>query len=235
MTLIQPLSDSILTNCVKPAFNAWRNGELATLNDFEEEAKGRIEWFMNSSSMQTAIQEQVEPWSEEVIHGIEMDICEISRKHHVEFSISHGALNIQANGGKQNGLTINFLNVIHTVVSIVLMVVSGIVCGGSGLALLTAGILGVVLGALLALVFAVMGKKLAVRLLMKMNIPVLMRRMISENSIVSSQNRQKISAGICQGMLEDQTMVDDLVKQVSGCIETAISDATGDVERAMVA
>ena len=56
--------------------------------------------------------------------------------------------------------------------------------------------LGVVLGALLALVFAVMGKKLAVRLLMKMNIPVLMRRMISENSIVSSQNRQKISAGI---------------------------------------
>lgn len=231
----QPLSDSILTHCVKPAFNAWRNGELATLNDFEEEAKGRIEWFMNSSSMQTAIQEQVEPWSEEVIHGIEMDICEISRKHHVEFSISHGALNIQANGGKQNGLTINFLNVIHTVVSIVLMVVSGIVCGGSGLALLTAGILGVVLGALLALVFAVMGKKLAVRLLMKMNIPVLMRRMISENSIVSSQNRQKISVGICQGMLEDQTMVDDLVKQVSECIETAISDATGDVERAMVA
>lgn len=231
----RPLSDSILTNCVKPAFNAWRSGELATLNDFEEDAKGRIEWFMGSASMQTAIREQVEPWSEEIIHGIEMDICEISRRHHVDFSIHHGSLSIQASGGNQKGLTIDFLNVIHAVVSVVLMVVSGIVCGGSGLALLTAGILGIVLGALIALVFAVLGKQLAVRLLMKLNIPVLMRRMISVNSIVSSQNRQKITAGIYQGMLEDRTMVRDLVNQVSECIETAISDAAGDVERAMVA
>ena len=234
-SISEPLADAILTNCVKPAFNAWRNGELATLNDFEEETKGRVEWFMNSSSMQAAIREQVAPWSEDIIHDIEMDICEISRKHHVEFSISHDALNIQAGGGNRNPLTIDFINVIQGVVSIVLIVVMAMICGGAGTALLVSGPLGIILGALIAVLAIALGKDAATQFMMGMNIPGFMRRLISVDSIVSGENRQKITSGICEGMLEDRAMIDSLVDQVSDCIDTAITDAASDVERAMVA
>lgn len=231
----EPLSDAILTNCVKPAFSAWRNGELATLNDFEAEAKNRIEEFMRSSAMQASIQEQVEPWGEGVIHGIEMDICEISRKHHVEFSIGHGALNIHANGGTQNPLTIDFINIIHAVVSIVLIVVSGMLCGGTGYTILAAGPLGIVLGALGALILMIIGKNKTIQALMNWKIPGFIRSLINPDSIMSAENRQKITSSICHGMLEDRAMIDSLVNQVSQCIDTAISDAAGDVEHAMVA
>ena len=231
----QPLTDAILTNCVKPAFNAWRTGGLTTLNSFEADTKSRIQLFMRSSTMQSTIREQVEPWSEEIIHDVEMDICEISRKHHVDLSIGHGTLNIQASGGSSNPLTINFINVIQGIISIVLVVVMAMICGGAGFALFVSGPVGIVIGALIALLAIAIGKDAATEFMMKFNFPVFVRRLISVDSIVSEDNRKKISDGIYEGMLKDREMVDDLVDQVSECIETAISAVTSDVEHAMVA
>lgn len=231
----QPLSDAILTACVKPAFDAWRNGEVTTLNDFEANAGYRIRNFMHSSTMQTAIQDQVKPWSEDIIRDIELDICEISRKHRVDFSIGHDTLNIHANGGDQKSLTIDFINVIHTIVSIVLIVVMAVISGGAGTALLISGPLGIILGGLIGLIVMLIGKNTAMQFLMGLNIPYFLRRMISADSIISEENRRQISTGIYQGMMEDREMIENLVEQVGECIDTAISDAAGDVERAMVA
>ena len=231
----QPLSDAILTKCVKPTFNAWRNGELTTLNDFEAETKKSIGKFMQSSTLQTTIQEQVEPWSKDIIHDIEMDICQISRKHNVDFSIGSGTLNIHANGGNHNPLTIDFIKIIQGVVSIVLVVVTAMICGGAGTALLVSGPVGLILGAVIAVLAIFLEKDAATQFLMGMNIPRPLRRLVKADSIVSGENREKISASICKGMLEDREMVHDLVEQVSECIDSAIAQAANDVERAMVA
>ena len=70
---------------------------------------------------------------------------------------------------------------------------------------------------------------------MSMKIPAVIRRMISVDSILSQENRLKISADLCRGMMEDMNMVRNLVDQVSECVDSAIADAAGDVEQAMVA
>ena len=234
-SISRPMTDSILTGCVKPSFQAWRNGELDTLDDFEADTERRVKQFMRSGSMQAAVREQVEPWSEQVIRTVEMDICEISRKHHVDFTIDHGTLSIQSDGGNQNPLKINFIDMIQAVVSVVLIVVMSMICGGTGTALLAAGPLGIVLGALLAVLAIALGKNRAAKLLMSMKIPAVIRRMISVDSILSQENRLKISADLCRGMMEDMNMVRNLVDQVSECVDSAIADAAGDVEQAMVA
>ena len=206
-SISQPLSDSILTYCVKPAFSAWRSKDLATLNDFEKDAKQRVVSFMRSTTMQSAIQEQVEPWSEEIIHNIEMDICEISRSHHVNFTLNHGALIIQPDGPDQGGLKIDFVNTIRTVVSVVLIVIMGMICGGAGTALVAVGPVGIVVGALIGVLAVIIGKGPAMNLMMGMNMPGVVRRMINVDSIISVENRKKINASICRGMLEDQGMI----------------------------
>ena len=38
-SISRPMTDSILTGCVKPSFQAWRNGELDTLDDFEADTE----------------------------------------------------------------------------------------------------------------------------------------------------------------------------------------------------
>lgn len=234
-SISQPMTDAILTHCVKPCFQAWRDGQVGTLSEFEESAAHRMNQFMHSGTLQEAVREQVEPWSEQVILDVQKDLCEISRRHHVDFSIHDWQLNIQPEGNAQTPISIDFIRMIQGIVSVVLIVVTSMICGGAGVALLATGPLGIILGALLGALAAWVGKDTARNLIMKMTIPGWMRRMIPADSILSQENRRKISAGICQGMMDDAGMVRDLVDQVSECVDTAISEAADGVEQAMVA
>lgn len=233
-SISRPLTESILHSCVKPAFFAWRNGKLDTLSDFQEDARRRIEMFMQSSDMQNAIEAQAEPWSEKIISAVEMDLCEISRKYHVDFKMDCGQLRIHGGSGKSAPITINFIHVIHAVVSIVLMVVMATLCGGSGIALLSIGLAGMIAGVVLSLVVAVLGKEAATNYMMDMKIPVFLRGVIRERSILSEKNAQKIDRSICHGMLADTQMTGDLVSQVSDCIDAAILSTACGVEQNMV-
>ena len=233
-SISRPLTESILHSCVKPAFFAWRNGKLDTLSDFQEDARRRFEMFMQSSDMQNAIEAQAEPWSEKIISAVEMDLCEISRKYHVDFKMDCGQLRIHGGSGKSAPITINFIHVIHAVVSIVLMVVMATLCGGSGIALLSIGLAGMIAGVVLSLVVAVLGKEAATNYMMDMKIPILLRGVIRERSILSEKNAQKIDRSICHGMLADTQMTGDLVSQVSDCIDAAILSTACGVEQNMV-
>jgi len=229
-----PLTESILYSCVKPAFYAWRNGKLDTLNDFEEDTRRRIETFMHSPDMQNAIEAQAEPWSEKIISAVEMDLCEISRRHHVDFKIDCGRLCIHSGSSKSAPISINFIHVIHAVASIVLMVVLATLCGGSGMALISIGPAGIIAGAVLCLLVAVLGKEAATNYMMGMNIPRLMRGVIREKSVLSEKNARKIDRSICHGMLTDTHLTGDLVSQVSDCIDAAILSTACGVEQSMV-
>ena len=233
-SISRPLTESILALCVKPAFCAWRKGKLATLNDFQKDTQRRIEMFMQSTDMQTAIEKQAGPWSEKIISAVEMDLCEISRKHHVDFRIDCGRLRILS-GGEHAPITVTFINVIHAIVSVVLMVVMAALCGGSGMALISVGPPGMIAGALLSLLIAILGKEAASNYLMDLNLPVLLRGMIRESSVLSEKNAGKIDRSICQGMLTDAKLTGDLVRQVSDCINAAYFSTASGIERNMAA
>ncbi len=230
----RPLTESILQSCVKPAFCAWRNGKLDTLNDFQEDTRRRIEVFMHSSDMQNAIKTQAEPWSEKIVSAVEMELCEISRRHHVDFKMDCGRLRIHGSGSKETPVTLDFIHVIHAVVSIVLMVVMATLCGGSGMALLAIGPAGMIAGVVLSLLIAVLGKEAATNYMMDRKIPPLLRGMIRVRSILSEKNARKIERGICRDMLEDTQLTDDLVSQVGDCIDAAILATACGVEQSMV-
>lgn len=232
-SISEPLADAVLEECVKPAFRDWQNGALRSLNDFQSEVEKKAERYMNSSTMMQVVRKHVDPWSKRVIASVEEDISQIAQKHQVDFAMENGDLTISLTGGNQPPIRINFVEMIEAVVSVVVVVIMSMICGGSGMALLAAGPLGIILGAIIGIAAVVLGRDAATDIIMSMNIPVILRRFFNVNSIASQENKRKITDSVSSNMKNDQNLRKDLVAQVSNCIDTAITNAANDVQRAM--
>ena len=193
----------------------------------------KAERYMNSSTMMQVVRKHVDPWSKRVIASVEEDISQIAQKHQVDFAMENGDLTISLTGGNQPPIRINFVEMIEAVVSVVVVVIMSMICGGSGMALLAAGPLGIILGAIIGIAAVVLGRDAATDIIMSMNIPVILRRFFNVNSIASQENNRKITDSVSSNMKNDQNLRKDLVAQVSNCIDTAITNAANDVQRAM--
>ena len=92
----------------------------------------------------------------------------------------------------------------------------------------------IAVGVLISLLVILIGKGPVNNYLMSANIAGFVRRMISEDNVISDKNMKKISHSIYQSMMENPAMVRDLVSQVSDCIDSAILNAADSVEKAMI-
>ena len=229
-----PLTEGIMTRCVREAFRKWRDGELETLNDFEDKTKEMVSAYLKSSEMQAAVSKKVEEWSRKIMSLVELDLVEICRKYQVSMSLIQGTLHISPEGqGDLPSIHFNFIDMINSIVTVVMMVISGMLCGGFGTALIASGVVGVVIGAIIALALMLGLKPLAEKLIKSANIPQILRKAIPVNSVISVKNTEKVRKNLCEGMLENRNMQDELVDQVSECIDQAITNQVNQVEKAM--
>jgi len=232
--IIQPLTDSVLEDCVRPAFDDWRSGQTENLNDFQKDAGQKINEYMKSSMMQDAIRKNAQPWSQRILTRVEQDLGKISREYQVDFMLKPKQIFIHPGDVETGGtFRINIVTLIQTIISIVLVGITGMLCGGAGLALIVETPLGIIIGAVVAAVALIIGREPIKHLIMSFHVPKLMRKMVSADSICSRKNADKISKALQADMLNDENMVDNLVEQVGKCIDDAIMEATVNIEKAM--
>ncbi len=231
-----PMTDSIMTECVRESFKKWRNAELDTLSDFEDETADSVQRYMSSPRMQAAIREQVEAWSRNIMGQVELDLAEVCQRYQVNMSLIRGMLRLtpgKGEGPDMPGIEFDFINLINKIVAVVMMVVAGMLCGGAGAAWIAAGPVGIIVGAVIALALALGLRGPAEKALKNMRIAPVLRKVISVNSVVSEGNTEKVRKSLCQGMLEDRDMRAGLIAQVSECIDQAIDSQASQVEKAM--
>ena len=231
--ITRPLLDAVMDQCVAPAFESWKKGRFQTLNDFQRSVENEIKEYLRSDTMQKEIEEPVNTWSSGIIRAVEEDINSISLRHDVPFTIDQKELSIRGYSGGNVRLTIQSINNLQAIAGIVLVITVGLICGGSGIALLATGPVGIVLGAIIAIAAILLGKGKATEAIMNLNIPGPLRRLFRTESILSEENRMKIEKNIREGMLKNPKMAEDLVAQVSQCIDAALSEAAGRVEQYM--
>ncbi len=226
-----PLAELVVRNCVTPTFMEWKNGSLKTLKDFETRATERISEYLVSSRMQEALGDRVTAWSRRIMQKVGDDIRVISQKHKLDMKFAEdGFIRISSQEGGGIQMPMTFLNVLGTIVSTVLVTVTGMICGGAGLALIAEGVLGIVVGILIAAAAIVLGGAAARELILRMDIPLLLRKLIRTDTIDSPANLAKISRSIHDGMLNDEELRQDLVRQVSEKIDQTIEEATASLE-----
>ena len=103
------------------------------------------------------------------------------------------------------------LHFVGALLGVILGVLSGLLCGGEGVALVAAGPLGFLAGAVIGIIASLLGWGAVSQALMKANIPLLLRRVNIEKRLRADSTRRKLRESLLGSLAEDNS---DFQKQV---------------------
>ena len=193
------LVDLIIDQAALPLMEQWKRGAIRTLKDLESQLAERMESVLASPMAQEALAPAVSEWLgrlEKKLQAMIDPICdrfEVPRKQM--------KLNLAATGAGQMNLKAADwvgLPMMGTVLAAVVTVITGVLCGGSGVALVAAGPLGFLAGAFIGALASLMGWNVLSDLLMKWDLPLLLRRIPIEKRLTSEQNRRDMQRRILE-------------------------------------
>lgn len=94
------------------------------------------------------------------------------------------------------------MDIFSGVMSVILAVVGATLCGGGGMALVSAGPAGMAAGAAVGILIAILGKSGMEKALRKAKLPILMRRVVTDNAVRRglSRQREEIERAIIQAL-----------------------------------
>lgn len=226
--IVNALVEPILEEAAEPVFEQWRDGEIVRLSDTEEAMRSRVEEFLHSDEARELLSVPITQWMKPVADELEEYTVPICVKHQVPytalslnswFSASDIEIRIEA----RNMFAVEEVT---WMIDSILSILVGLVCGGSGIALLSSGVSGIVAGALISLLVLILGKEKMENALLDADLPKVLRKMVSRRSFRSRLG--SISAGVKEDLTasfeneknEEITgrLVDDISAQIEQCL-----------------
>ncbi len=178
--IVDALVEPILRRVALPVFDRWRDGDIRRLSDIDQTVQKEIEAWLHSDEAQALMVKPIAEWLRQVAFDVEEQTMPICVRHNVPyramslnsyFSLSDVDIRIDAKDVfAVEGLTW----LINTIISIIV----GLICGGSGLAIVSSGISGIVVGAIVSLLILFLGKEKMQEVFMNMDIPGPLRKLV---------------------------------------------------------
>ena len=175
-TMVEP----ILRKVAMPVFDRWRSGAIRRLSDIDGEIQGDMEAWLHGDEAQALLVKPISEWLKPVAYDVEERTMPICLRHHVPYRAmslnSYFALSdidIHIDAREVFGLEL-WTWLINAIISIIV----GLACGGSGLALISSGLSGIVAGAIGTLLILFLGKDKLQSMFMNTDIPKPMRRLV---------------------------------------------------------
>jgi len=230
------LSRNLMNGCVLDTFHAWRSGDVNTLKDFEEAAAANIRAWLLSAQGQSMISQACAPWAAELLARVQEDLDDMARQHKVApGTLREGTLLVSPETTGQIDVAAQIVNVLHAIVTVITGLVAAMICGGSGVALLGTGPVGLVIGGVVAAAAVLLGRGVVKDAVMSMPMPKLARRLFPDSLITSEGNKSKAAAMIAEGLNADEDLMLDLVEQVGSIIDGSLTELIRDSEGRIVA
>ena len=178
--VVDAMVEPILRHVAVPVFDRWRNDEIQRLSDIDQIVQKEIEAWLHSDEAQALLVKPIAEWLKPVAYDVEEKTMPICVRHNVPykamslnsyFSLSDIDIRIDA---KEVFAVEGFTWLINAIISIIV----GLICGGSGLAIISSGISGILAGAILSLLILFLGKEKMQELFMNLDIPKPMRKLV---------------------------------------------------------
>lgn len=182
-----------------PIARQWKRGAIATLSNMERQITDRVERVLTSDLAQEALTPALEAWSADIAKRLQALIDPICDAHNVPRKEMRIGLTF-AGAGQVNvsSDTWSGLSGVRTLMSILMSIIGGTLCGGGGLALLTTGPLGFLAGAAIGAVASLLGWGAVSKMLMKADLPLLLRNVPIEKRLQSDQTRHELRKRLLQ-------------------------------------
>lgn len=223
-TLVEP----ILRNAAIPVFERWRNGEIRRLSDIDGEMEREIDAWLHSPEAAELLVKPITAWLRPVAYRLEDYTMPICVRHNVPYRalsltsyLSLAEIDVHVNA--RDVFAVEELTwMVNTIISILV----GLLCGGSGIALISSGISGVIAGAMITLLLLFLGRDKMESAVMHMDFPSVVRKLIPRGYFESRM--EKISGEVkktCFETLEkdkseevSRRMISEISTQIEECL-----------------
>ena len=224
-TLVEP----ILRNAAIPVFERWRNGTIRRLSDIDSEMEREIDAWLHSPEAADLLVKPITSWLRPVAYRLEEYTMPICVRHNVPYRalsltsyLSLAEIDVHVNA--RDVFAVEELTwMVNTIISILV----GLLCGGSGIALISSGIAGIVAGTMLTLLLLFLGREKMESAVMNMDLPGVVRKLVPRGYFESRM--EKISGQVKRTCFE--TMEKDKSEEVS---RRMISEISSQIEECLM-
>ena len=224
-TLVEP----ILRNAAIPVFERWRNGSIRRLSDIDSEMEREIDAWLHSPEAADLLVKPITSWLRPVAYRLEEHTMPICVRHNVPYRalsltsyLSLAEIDVHVNA--RDVFAVEELTwMVNTIISILV----GLLCGGSGIALISSGIAGIVAGTMLTLLLLFLGREKMESAVMNMDLPGVVRKLVPRGYFESRM--EKISGEVKRTCFE--TMEKDKSEEVS---RRMISEISSQIEECLM-
>ena len=185
--IVDALVEPIISNVAAPVFDLWRSGGIRKLSEADEYMQREIESYLKSDEARQVLSAPVSAWLSPVSDEIEDHTAAICIRHNVPYS----ALSLSSYFSvtdidvKIDARNVFAVEEITWLIDSVITVIAGLLCGGGGVALLSGGPAGILAGAAASALILALGKDKMEEALLKVDVPVPMRKLVPKNSFLS--------------------------------------------------
>lgn len=229
-----PMTDMLVDEAAPEVFRLWREGGLKSINEISDEIARRTRLMLESDEMRDALRPAVSEWVEQLRPLVEQltdpicdeyDLPRTSLRLPVKLTIQPAQLKIKT------GQLIR-MDELKAIVDVAAGAILAGILGGGGMALLAAGLPGLIAGFAAGILAGIVGTEAAERMIRKAELPASVRRLFTERMFKRSLSHRKeqIRAGVCAQLLKE---LDPPSESVMGTVKTIAESIEHQLEQMM--
>lgn len=227
--IVDALVEPILENAAMPVFDRWRRGDIDRLSDIDGELSKEIDRYLHTDEAQALLRKPVTEWLKPVAFALEeytMPICVRHRVPYRSLSLtSYLALSdIEIHIDTKDVFA---LNQISWLMDAIISLIVGAICGGSGIALISSGISGILAGVIGSLLVLLLGREKMQEAFMNWKIPLSLRKLVTRRQIESRIGKMtdEIRENFYQSLETEKNdeISSRLVTELSGQIDSCLT------------
>lgn len=195
--LYEPVADAlydVARSCAVEAVALWRRGGVRTIDELDALIGEKIRSAFEGDVVRQHIQEDLRAWLEDLMRALEGELTALCMQCGVppeRMSLSGARVDAGIGGVELSLLDAMGMDVVSGLLGVVLAVVGASICGGSGMALVSTGPVGLVAGAAVGILLAVLGRSGMEKALRRAKLPLLARMVVTDAAVRRGLDRQK--------------------------------------------
>jgi len=233
---VEALVDPILKEVVRPVVERWRTGSIEKLSDIDPVLQNEIDVYLHTDDARAILAKQVSSWLKNISSELEEHTMPICVRHNVPYSALslNSYLSLTDLDVKVEAKDLFAVSEITWMIDTIVSILIGLLCGGSGIAVIAGGPEGIIAGIIVSLLVLALGQETMQNALLNANLPKIARHLVPKGSI--DARMEKLSEEIKAKLYDDlekeknEEITERLVKEISEQIEVCLTKMAEVVE-----
>ena len=233
---VEALVDPILKEVVRPVVERWRTGSIEKLSDIDSVLQTEIDVYLHTDDARAILAKQVSSWLKNISSELEEHTMPICVRHNVPYSALslNSSLSLTDLDVKVEARDLFAVSEITWMIDTIVSILIGLLCGGSGIAVIAGGPEGIIAGIIVSLLVLALGQETMQNALLNANLPKIARHLVPKGSI--DARMEKLSEEIKAKLYDDlekeknEEITERLVKEISEQIEVCLTKMAEVVE-----